>query len=100
MSLETQLAETSTREQYVAVLKITLTELATALWRLADDEKLRKPFRITFNDQSRWHSRVAELRIEDALAWIKEPEAVHLSLPISGTLTSVDGRIITLGTLE
>lgn len=38
MSLETQLAEASTRERYIAVLKITLTELATALWRLAQDE--------------------------------------------------------------
>ena len=71
MSLETQLAEALTREQYVAVLNITLTELATALCRLADDEKLRKPFRITFKDQSRWRPHVAELCINDTMAWTK-----------------------------
>ena len=38
MALQDQLAEASTREQYVAVLKITLTEIATALCRLAQDE--------------------------------------------------------------
>ena len=87
MSLQDQLTAASTREQYIAVLKITLTELATALWRLAQDEALPMPFQVTFRDQSLLprHSRVAELRIDAAKEWIKEPQAVHLSLPISGT---------------
>jgi hypothetical protein len=100
MSLETQLAAATTREQYVAVLKITLTEVATALCRLAKDEGLPTPYCVTFTDQSRCHSRVAELLINDTLAWTKEPEAVHLSLPISGKLTGADGRTVTLSTLE
>jgi len=31
---------------------------------------------------------------------MKEPEAQHLDLPISGTLISADGRTIMIGTLE
>lgn len=99
-TLETKLTAASTREQYIAVLKITLTELATALCRLAHDERLPEPFRVKFRDQNRLHSRVAELWIHGAEVWIKEPEAVHLCLPISGTLTSADRRTVTLGTLE
>jgi hypothetical protein len=88
------------REQYVAILKISLHELATTLCYLAYDEGLPEPFRIRFKDQSRLRSRVAELWIHGAEVWINEPEAVHLSLPITGTLTSADGRTITLETLE
>ena len=100
MSLESQLAAASTREQYIAILKITIVELADALCRLAYDEGLHQPFRIKFKDQNRLHSRVAELWIHGAEMWIKEPEAVHLNLPISGTLTSADGRTITMQRLE
>jgi len=100
MSLENQLTAASTREQYIAILKITLHELATALCYLAYDEGLPEPFRIRFKDQSRFHSRVAELWIHGAEAWIVEPEARHLSLPIVGTLTSADGRTVTMTTLE
>src|SRR5947209_14078443 len=100
MSLQSKLTAASTREQYIAILKITLHELATALCCLAHDEGLPQPFRIKFRDQSGLHSRVAELWIHCAEVWIKEPQARHLSLPISGTLTSVDGRTITLATLE
>src|SRR5579872_3309307 len=100
MSLQNQLTAASTREQYIAILKIILHELATALCYLAYDEGLREPFRIRFKDQSRFHSRVAELWIHGAEAWIVEPSAVHVSLPISGTLTSADHRTITLETLE
>jgi hypothetical protein len=46
------------------------------------------------------YSRLAELWIDGPEVWIKEPQAVRLSLPISGTLTSADGRTITLATLE
>jgi len=100
MSLETQLTAASTRERYIAVLKITLIELATALCRLAQDEGLPTPYRMTFLDQGRWRSRVAELCISDTLTWTKEPEAVHLTLPISGRLASADGRTLMLGILE
>ena len=51
------------------------------------------PFQITFKNQSRWQSRIAELRID-------AEEERHLSLPISGTLTSADGRTVTMQTLE
>ncbi|MFL6438136.1 MAG: hypothetical protein ACJ71Q_11185 [Terriglobales bacterium] len=61
---------------------------------------LPEPFRIKFKDQGRLHSRVAELWIHGAEVWVKEPQAIHLSLPISGTLTSGDGRTITMNTLE
>jgi hypothetical protein len=100
MSLQTKLADATNREQYIAILKITLHELAEALFRLAEDEGLQQPFRIKFKDQGRMYSRIAELWIHGAEVWIKEPQAVHLSLPISGTLTSADGRTITLSTLE
>ena len=60
MSLQTRLASASTREQYVAILKVTLHELATALCYLAYDEGLPEPFRIRFKDQSRLRSWVAE----------------------------------------
>ena len=102
MSLQDQLTAASTREQYIAVLKVTLTELAIALCRLAHDEGLTLPFQIRFKDQSLlpWQSRVAELRIDAEKEWIKEPQALHLSLPILGTLTSADGRTVTLSTLE
>jgi len=100
MSLQSKLTAASTREQYVAILKITLHELATALCCLAHDEGLPQPFRIKFRDQNRSRSGIAELWIHGAEVWIKEPEALHLVLPISGTLTSADGRTITLGTLE
>ena len=100
MSLQFKLDAASTREEYIAVLKITLHELATALCSLAFDEGLPQPFRIKFKDQSLLHSRVAELWIYGAEIWVREPEAQHLSLPISGTLTSADGRTVTLTTLE
>ena len=100
MSLESKLAAASTREQYVAILKITLVELANALCHLAYDEGMPELFRIKFKDQSRLHSRIAELWVHGAEMWIKEPEAVHLKLPISGTLTSADGHTIALNTLE
>ena len=100
MTLENQLTAASTRERYIAVLKITLIELATALCRLAQDEGLPLPYRVTFKDQSFLYSRVAELWINDTLAWTKKPEARHLTLPIAGTLTSADGRTVTLTTLE
>ncbi|MFL6438127.1 MAG: hypothetical protein ACJ71Q_11140 [Terriglobales bacterium] len=100
MSLQNKLTAASNREQYIAVLKITLIELADALCRLAYDERLPEPFRIRFKDQGRLHSRIAELWVHRADVWIKEPDAIHLSLPISGTLTSADGRTITLATLE
>jgi hypothetical protein len=64
------------------------------------DEGLSEPFRIRFKDQSRLRSRVAELWIHGAEAWIVELKARHFSLPISGTLTSADHRTITLETLE
>ena len=51
MSLQLKLDAASTREEYVAVLKITLHELATALCCLAFDEGLPQPFRIKFKDQ-------------------------------------------------
>src|SRR4051812_31844633 len=100
MSLQSKLTAATNREQYIAVLKITLIELADALCRLAYDEGLPEPFRIKFKDQGRSHSRVAELWIHGAEVWIKEPQAIHLSLPISGTLTSADGRTVTMSTLE
>lgn len=100
MSLESQLAAASTREQYIAILKITLVELANALCHLAYDEGMPEPFRIKFNDQSRFHSRIAELWIHGAEAWVREPDAVDVRLPISGTLTGADGRMVTLQTLE
>lgn len=100
VSLEAQLALASTREQYFAILKITLLELATALRRLAVDERFPAPYRIKFNDQARLGSRVAELWIEAEGAWIKEPQAEHVNLPITGTLTCADGRSITLATLD
>ena len=100
MSLQSQLAAASTREQYVAILKITLHELATALCFLAHDEGFPQPFRIRFKDQGLRHYRIAELWVHGAEMWMMEPEAKHLKLPISGTLTSADGRTITLGTLE
>ena len=100
MSLEAQLALASTREQYVAILKITLLELATALRCLALDEQLPAPYRIKFRDQARLHPRIAELLIQGEAAWIKEPQPGHLNLPITGTLTCADGRSITLATLE
>jgi hypothetical protein len=100
MSLQNQLTAASSREQYVAVLKVTLTELATVLCRLAQDEDLPQPYRVTFRDQSLLYSLVAELWINDTMGWTKEPEARDLSLPISGRLTSRDGRTITLDTLE
>ena len=102
MSLHNQLEAASTREQYIAILKVTLIELATAMCRLARDEGLPMPFHIKFKDQSLlpWHSRVAELRIDNEQEWIREPEALHFRLPISGTLTSGDGRMVTMQTLE
>src|SRR5205809_579738 len=100
MSLEMKLAAARTREEYTGILKETLDELACALCVLAHDEGLSQPFRIRFKDQSRSHSRIAELWIHGAQVWITLPDAVHLSLPVSGTLTSADGRTITLGTLE
>src|SRR3954466_9375824 len=100
MSLQNKLTAAATREQYIVVLKVTLHELATALCSLAHEEGFSQPFRIRFKDQGRLHSRIAELWIHGAEVWIKEPGAVHLSLPISGTLASADGRTITLGTLE
>jgi hypothetical protein len=42
MFLETQLAAATTRECYVAILKVTLIELATALCRLAEDKGLQR----------------------------------------------------------
>jgi hypothetical protein len=48
MSLQGRLTAASIREQYIAVLKITLIELADALCRLAEDEGLPQPFRIRF----------------------------------------------------
>jgi hypothetical protein len=99
-SLQGRLTAATNREQYIAILKITLHELAEALFRLAEDERLPQPFRIRFQDQGRLHSRIAELWIHGAEVSIKEPGAVHLSLPIAGTLTSADGCTITLGTLE
>lgn len=53
-----------------------------------------------FPQQGRLHSRIAELWIHGAEVWIREPKAQHLSLPISGTLISADGRMIMVGTLE
>ncbi|MFL6438132.1 MAG: hypothetical protein ACJ71Q_11165 [Terriglobales bacterium] len=100
MSLQGRLTAASTRDEYIAILKVTFHELADALCRLAEDEGLPQPFRIRFKDQGRLHSRVAELWIHDAEVWIKEPGAIHLSLPISGTLTCADGRTIALATLE
>lgn len=100
VSLESKLAAASNREQYIAILKITLVELATALCHLAYHEGMPEPFRIKFKDQSRLHSRIAELWIHGGEIWMKEPEAVHLRLPISGTLTSADGRTVALQTLE
>ena len=100
MTLQAQLAAACNRKQYVAILKITLVELATALCHLAYDQGMQEPFRIKFKDQSRLHSRIAELWIHGAEMWIKEPEAVHLRLPISGTLTSADGRTVAMQTLE
>ena len=100
MSLETELAAASSRQQYVAILKITLHELAFALCCLAIDEGLSAPYRIKFKDQSRLRSRIAELWIHGAEAWIKEPEATQLQFPIVGTLVSADGRTIALPTLE
>ena len=102
MSLQSKLTAASTREQYVAVLKVTLLELATALCHLAHDEALPLPFLIKFKDQHPipWGRRIAELRINGTQEWIKEPEAWHLDLPVTGTLTSADGRTVTLATLE
>jgi hypothetical protein len=100
MSLETKLTAASTLEEYVAILKITLHKLETALCLLAHDEGLPQPFRVNFKDQNRLHSRVAELWIHGAEVWIREPEARHFSLPISGTLTGSDGRTIMMETLE
>ena len=100
VTLQGRLTAANSREQYVAILKITLHELAEALFRLAEDEGLQQPFRIKFKDQGRMYSRIAELWIHGAEVWIKEPGAVHLSMPIVGTLTSADGRTIALATLE
>jgi len=100
MSLQNTLAISSTHEQYIAILKITLVELADALCRLAYDEGLSEPLSIKFKDQNRLHSRVAELWIHGAEVWTKEPQAVSLRLPISGALTSADGCTITMQTLE
>ena len=100
MSLQSRLAAATTRDQYVAILKITLVELADALCRLAYDEELPEPFRIKFKDQSLLHSLIAELWIHGAEVWMKEPEAENASLPISGTLISTDGRAVTMPTLE
>src|SRR3954464_11334572 len=100
MSLQSKLSAASTREQYTAIVKTTLHELATALCHLAYDEGVPEPFRIRFKDQSRLYSHIAELWIHGAEVWVKEPEARHLSLPILGTLTSADGRTVALGTLE
>jgi hypothetical protein len=100
MSLQSKLSAASTREQYTAIVKTTLHELATALCHLAYDEDLPEPFRVRFKDQSRLYSRIAELWIHGAEVWIKEPEAQHLDLPVSGTLTSADGRTVTMSTLE
>jgi hypothetical protein len=94
MPLQSKLTAASNREQYIAVLRVTLLELATALCRLAHDEALPPPFMIKFTDRHPipWGRRIAELRIDGTQEWIKEPEALHLSLPISGTLVSGDGR--------
>lgn len=100
MSLESELTAASGREQYIAVLKITLHELATALCCLAHDEGFPQPFRIRFKDQDRLHSQMFELWIHGAEVWIKEQDARHLSLTISGMLISADGRTITLATLD
>jgi hypothetical protein len=91
MSLQTNPTAASTREQYIAVLKVTTCELKSALCRLAHDEGLPQPFRATFRDQRRLYSPVAEMWIHDTLAWTKEPEARHLACP-SGTLISADGQ--------
>jgi hypothetical protein len=64
------------------------------------DEGLRQPFRIRFRQQTQLHSRIAKLWIHGAKVWVKQPEAIHLSMPISGTLASADGRTVTLSTLE
>jgi len=61
MSPESELTAASTDEQCVAVLKITLLQLASTLCRWAYDEGLPQPFRIKFKDQSRLQSRIAEL---------------------------------------
>ena len=102
MTLQSKLAAASTREQYIEVLRVTLLELATALCRLAHDEALPLPFEIKFTDRHPipWGRQIAELRIDGTQAWIKEPKAWHLDLPISGTLTSADGRTVTMDTLE
>jgi hypothetical protein len=86
MSLESKLTAASTREPYVTVLKVTLTELTTALCRLAHDEASSLPFVIKFKDQHPvpWHRRIAELPIDGTKEWITEPEAPHLDLPITG----------------
>ena len=65
MPLQSKLTA-STREQYTAILKIKLHELATALCCLAFDEGLPQPFRIKFKNQSLLHSRIAELWIHGA----------------------------------
>ena len=102
MSLHSRLEAASTEDQSIAILKLTLNELATALCRLADDEGLPLPYQIKFRDQNfvPWHRGVAELRIDSEKEWIKEPRALRFYLPISGTLTSGDGRNVTLSTLE